>query len=73
MVKDHEMDLKAFQSEASTGTSQAVKNAAGQGATVVSMHLDMIKQIATTHHVTVNSAEASGSKTNAPVGSKTGQ
>jgi putative membrane protein len=59
MVKDHEKDLKAFQGEAANGSSQAVKDAAGQGATVVSGHLDMIKQIASTHHVMTNGAEAS--------------
>jgi putative membrane protein len=58
MVKDHEKDLEAFQGEAANGSSQAVKDAAGQGATVVSHHLDMIKQIASTHHVMVNNAEA---------------
>jgi putative membrane protein len=59
MVKDHEADLQAFQGEAASGSSQAVKDAASQGAAVVSHHLEMIKQIATAHHVTVNSAEAS--------------
>jgi len=59
MVKGHEADLQAFHKEASSGTSQAVKDAASQGATVVSQHLEMIKQIAVAHHVTVNSAEAS--------------
>jgi putative membrane protein len=59
MVKDHEADLQAFQGEAANGSSQAVKDAATQGAAVVSHHLEMIKQIAAAHHVTVNSAEAS--------------
>lgn len=59
MLKDHEADLQAFQGEAASGSSQAVKDAASQGATVVSHHLEMIKQIATAHHVTVNSTEAS--------------
>lgn len=68
MVKDHEADLKAFQNEASTGTSQAVKDAASQGATVVSMHLEMIKKIAATHHVMVNSMEASVPKANVKTG-----
>ena len=68
MVKDHEADLKAFQNEAATGTSQAVKDAASQGATVVSMHLEMIKKIAATHHVMVNSMEASVPKANVKTG-----
>jgi putative membrane protein len=59
MVKDHQADLQAFQGEAASGNSQAVKDAASQGANVVSHHLEMIKQIATAHHVTVNSDEAS--------------
>jgi len=54
MVMDHETDLKAFQNEAASGSSQAVKDAASQGAAVVSQHLEMIKQIAETHHVAVN-------------------
>ena len=54
MVMDHETDLKAFQGEAASGSSQAVKDAASQGAAVVSQHLEMIKQIAATHHVAVN-------------------
>jgi putative membrane protein len=59
MVKGHEADLQAFQGEAASGSSQAVKDAASQGTAVVSHHLEMIKQIATAHHVPLNSAEAS--------------
>jgi putative membrane protein len=59
MVKDHEADLQAFQGEAASGSSQAVKDAASQGTAVVSHHLEMIKQIATAHHVALNSTEAS--------------
>jgi putative membrane protein len=54
MVRDHEKDLQAFKTEASSGTSPAVKDAANQGAQVVSGHLDMIKQIAETHHVNMH-------------------
>jgi putative membrane protein len=59
MVKDHENDLQAFKSEAANASSPAVKDAASQGEKVVSEHLNMIEQIAATHHVMVNNAEAS--------------
>ena len=51
MVKDHEDDLSDFKKEADSGTSPLVKNAATQGANVISTHLDMIKQIAGTHNI----------------------
>ncbi len=60
MLKDHEKDLAAFQKEANTGTSSAVKDAAAQGQQVVSAHLDMIREIAAAHNVTVQS-KADGS------------
>ncbi|WP_263356121.1 DUF4142 domain-containing protein [Acidicapsa ligni] len=53
MVRGHEKDLQAFKTEASSGTSPVVKNAASQGSQVVSAHLDMIKQMAQTHNVTM--------------------
>jgi putative membrane protein len=56
MVKDHEKDLKDFQTEASTGTAQPVKDAASQGSSVISQHLAMIKQIAQAHNVMVTAA-----------------
>jgi putative membrane protein len=51
MVKDHTEDLKDFDKEAKTGTSSTVKNAASQGADVVSHHLSMIRQIAQAHNI----------------------
>jgi putative membrane protein len=54
MLKAHEEDLKDFKKEADTGKSSVVKNAASQGADVVSSHLDMIKQIAAAHNVAMN-------------------
>lgn len=53
MVKDHEQDLKDFRKEADTGKSSLVKNAASQGADVISSHLSIIKRIAATHNLSV--------------------
>ena len=60
MVKDHEEDLQAFKNEAANGSSPAVKNAASQGANVVSEHLNMIEQIAASHHMAAASQGTSG-------------
>lgn len=51
MVKDHEQDLKDFKKEADSGNSPSVKDAASQGADVISEHLSMIQQIAQSHNV----------------------
>ena len=51
MVKDHEKDSAEFQKEASNGKSQAVKDAASQGAPIISEHLRMIQQIAQAHNM----------------------
>ncbi len=51
MVKDHEQDLKDFKKEADSGNSPTVKDAASQGADVISEHLSMIQQIAQSHNV----------------------
>lgn len=51
MVKDHEDDLKEFKKEADTGKSPTVKDAAGQGANLISNHLSMIRQIAQSHNI----------------------
>jgi putative membrane protein len=45
MVKDHKADLNDFKTEASSGSAPAVKNAASQGAQVISQHLQMAEQI----------------------------
>jgi len=55
MVKDHKKDLSDFQSEASSGQDQTVKDAANQGSQVISQHLQMIQQIAKDQNVTVAS------------------
>ena len=49
MVKDHRQDLMEFKKEASTGKSSAVKDAASQGASVVSEHLMMVQDLAKKH------------------------
>jgi putative membrane protein len=51
MVKDHKEDLKDFKNEAQSALNQNVKQAAQQGAGVISQHLQMIEQIAQSHNV----------------------
>ncbi len=53
MVKDHKQDLKEFENEAQNGQDPNVKQAAQQGAGVISQHLQMIQQIAQAHNVAV--------------------
>ena len=55
MVKDHEKDDMDFKKEASSGTSQAVKDAASQGDQVVEQHLQMVKELAQKHHAMAGS------------------
>ena len=54
MVKDHTADQKAFKDEADNGQLPEEKSAATQGGSVVSQHLDKIKQIAQAHNVSVS-------------------
>ena len=51
MLKDHEQDVKDFKSEAQTASLPAVKDAAAKGEPVISMHLDMVKQLAQSNNV----------------------
>ena len=51
MVKDHESDLKEFKKESQDGKSPKVKDAATQGAEVISQHLTMIRQVALAHGI----------------------
>jgi len=46
MVKDHKDDLSEFQTEASSGQDQTVKDAAAQGSKVIAQHLQMAQQLA---------------------------
>ncbi len=52
MVKDHEEDKKAFQSEAANGQLPSEKSAAMQGEGMIDTHLEKIKQVAQAHNVT---------------------
>lgn len=51
MVKDHKQDLSEFQTEASSGQDQTVKDAANQGSKVIAQHLQMIQQLAKDQNV----------------------
>lgn len=51
MVKDHKKDLSEFKEEADTTQNPNLKQAAQQGAQVISQHLAMIQQIAQSHNV----------------------
>jgi len=51
MLKDHESDLNEFKKEAQDGKSPKVKEAASQGAPIISEHLTMIRQIAQAHGI----------------------
>ena len=53
MVKDHKEDLSDFQTEASSGQDQTVKDAASQGSQVISGHLQMAQQLAKDQNVAV--------------------
>lgn len=53
MVKDHQEDLKEFRTEAQSGQDPNVRQAAEQGTTIISHHLQMIEQIAKNHNVPV--------------------
>jgi putative membrane protein len=55
MVKDHKQDLSEFQTEASSGQDQTVKDAATQGSKVIAQHLQMIQQIAKDQNVNMAS------------------
>jgi putative membrane protein len=62
MVKDHQDDLKDFQTEAQTAQDPNVKQVAQLGTTVISKHLQMIEQIAKSHNVEVEGKEVSSTK-----------
>jgi putative membrane protein len=52
MVKDHKNDLSEFQTEASSGQDQTVKDAAAQGSKVIAQHLQMAQQLAKDKNLT---------------------
>jgi putative membrane protein len=51
MLKDHKQDLKEFTDEAKMAQDPNIKQAAQQGAGVISQHLQLIEQIAQNHNV----------------------
>jgi putative membrane protein len=62
MVKDHQKDLKEFQSEAQTAQNPTVKQIADKGSQVIQQHLQIIEQIAKAHNVDVGGKEMSSNK-----------
>ena len=54
MVKDHRHDLSEFKKEADSGNDTNIKDAASQGAQVISEHLKMAEQIAKAHNLQTN-------------------
>src|SRR6185503_7680013 len=57
MVKDHQKDLKEFQSEAQTAQDPTVKQIADKGSQVIQQHLQIIEQIAKAHNIDVSGKE----------------
>lgn len=53
MLKNHKQDLSDFQTEASSGQDQTVKDAASQGSQLIAQHLQMIQQIAQDQNATI--------------------
>jgi putative membrane protein len=51
MVKDHKQDLKEFKDEAQMAQDPNVKQAAQQGAGMITQHLQLIEQIAQNHNI----------------------
>ena len=62
MVKDHQKDLKEFQSEAQSAQNPNVKQIADKGSQVIQQHLQIIEQIAKAHNVDVGGKEMSSTK-----------
>jgi putative membrane protein len=55
MVKDHQQDLKDFESEAQSAQDPNVKQIAQQGSKVISQHLQLAELLAKNHNVEVAS------------------
>jgi putative membrane protein len=53
MVKAHKQDLSEFQTEASSGQDQTVKDAANQGSKAIAQHLQMAQQLAKDQNVSM--------------------
>jgi putative membrane protein len=59
MVKDHQDDLKEFQSEAKSTQDPNVKQVAERGSQIIQLHLNLIEQVAKNHNVPVEGKEVS--------------
>lgn len=59
MLKDHKEDLKDFQNQAQSAQNPVVKQIAEQGQKIISMHLQLIEQIAQAHNVPIEGKEVS--------------
>jgi len=59
MLKDHKQDLKEFKDVAETTQNPNVKQAAQQGAGMISQHLQLIQQIAQSHNITDDKSKGS--------------
>jgi putative membrane protein len=62
MVKDHQKDLKEFQSEAQAAQDPTIKQIADKGSQVIQQHLQIIERIAKAHNVDVGGKEMSSTK-----------
>jgi len=62
MIKDHQKDLKEFQSEAQAAQNPTVKQIADKGSQVIQQHLQIIEQIAKAHNIDVGGKEMSSTK-----------
>jgi len=62
MVKDHQKDLKEFQTESQTAQSPAVKQIAEKGSQVIEQHLQIIQQIAKAHNIDAGGKEMSSTQ-----------
>jgi putative membrane protein len=60
MLKDHKQDLKEFKDEAQMAQDPNVKQAAQQGAGMISQHLQLIEQIAQNHNVAIEDKSKEG-------------
>ena len=60
MLKDHKQDLKEFKDEAQMAQDPNVKQAAQQGAGMISQHLQLIEEIAQNHNVAIEDKAKEG-------------
>lgn len=59
MMKDHQQDLKDFQSEAKSAEDPNIKQIAQQGQTVIAQHLQLAEQLAKSHNVPISGKQVS--------------